>query len=179
MRFVPKYRANVYPLHDFNYETEVHASDEWQAKRLIANRDNVEESRVFVAGEVKSPNSSASNSSSTSSPDTEWHIGHTITAALIGGTLLLAFAGEWFGMVLGGTAATWLGEKITGQTIDEYNSSVDTTEIQNKKIAYLLAIVLIGGGAGFAIGSNIKASINDSSDSQTQLHRDLHSELDA
>ena len=120
-----------------------------------------------------------SNSSSSDSSTDEWHIGHTITAALIGGTLLLAFAGEWLGMVLGGTAATWLGEKITGQTIDEYNSSVDTTEIQNKKIAYLLAIVLIGGGAGFAIGSNIKASINDSSDSQTQLHRDLHSEPDA
>ena len=121
----------------------------------------------------------APNSSKAISSDTEWHIGHTIGAVMIGGTLLLAFAGEWLGMVLGGAAATWLGEKITGQTIDEYNSSVDTTEIQNKKIAYLLAIVLIGGGAGFAIGSNIKASINDSSDSQTQLHRDLHSELDA
>ena len=155
----------------FQYYTEkVEAATSDDAIKRVQRRNpgcNVECTNFY-----RVPNSSSS--SSLLSSNTEWHIGHTITAVVIGGALLLVFVGEWVGLILGGTAGTWLGEKITGQTVKEYNSSVDTSEIQHKKAGYLLAIVLIGGGVGFAVGANIKANINDSSESQTELYRSVH-----
>ena len=118
---------------------------------------------IYGAQQIINLREIRSSSSISSTSDVEWHLGHTILAAVIGGAVLLAFAGEWVGMILGGAGGTWIGQKLTGQTIDEYNSSVNTTEEQHKKAAYLLAIALVSGGLGFALGSNIKASINDSS----------------
>ncbi|ATW62745.1 hypothetical protein SCBWM1_gp61 [Synechococcus phage S-CBWM1] len=60
----------------------------------------------------------------------------------------------WVLMLLGGMGATWIGEKITGQSLEEYNERSD--DKGHRKIAIVLALAIITGGFGFVQGSNLQ-----------------------
>jgi len=60
----------------------------------------------------------------------------------------------WILMGLGGAAGTWIGQKVTGQTIEEYNERDDG--LGNKRAASVVALALILGGIGFVKGDEIK-----------------------
>jgi hypothetical protein len=91
-------------------------------------------------------NSSGSDSSS---------VGGTV--ALIGliaaGWAFVSFT-PWILMGLGGAFGTWVGEKVTGQSIEEYNERDDG--LGNKRAAAVVALALILGGIGFVKGDEIK-----------------------
>jgi hypothetical protein len=57
-------------------------------------------------------------------------------------------------MGLGGATGAWIGQKVTGQTIEEYNERDDG--LGNKRAAAVLALSLILGGIGFVKGDEIK-----------------------
>jgi len=60
----------------------------------------------------------------------------------------------WILMGLGGATGAWIGQKVTGQTIEEYNERDDG--LGNKRAAAVLALSLILGGIGFVKGDEIK-----------------------
>jgi len=79
------------------------------------------------------------------------------TVALIGliaaGWAFVSFT-PWILMGLGGAVGTWIGQKVAGQTIEEYNERDDG--LGNKRAAAVLALSLILGGIGFVKGDEIK-----------------------
>ena len=60
----------------------------------------------------------------------------------------------WILMGLGGAFGTWVGEKVTGQSIEEYNERDD--DLGHSKAAIVLALALVLGGIGFVKGDQIK-----------------------
>ena len=85
------------------------------------------------------------------------------------GALVLAFMFlPWVLMVAGGALGTWIGEKVTKQTMEEYSETKKATPEQNKKAAILLAILLFGGGFGFVSGTNIQNDWNSDTGSNVE-----------
>ena len=60
----------------------------------------------------------------------------------------------WILMGLGGAFGTWVGEKVTGQSLEEYSEREDDSG--HKKAAIVLALALVLGGIGFVKGDQIK-----------------------
>jgi hypothetical protein len=57
-------------------------------------------------------------------------------------------------MLLGGAAGAWIGEKVTGQSLEEYTDRDDDSG--HGKAALVLALTLFAGGFGFVQGDGIK-----------------------
>ena len=138
--------------------TQVEASSFQGAKEQIyAKHGDVQQ--ITNLREVRG----ASSSSGSGSGD----VGGTV--ALIGlvaaGWAFVTFT-PWILMGLGGAAGTWIGEKVTGQTIEEYNERGDN--MGHKRVAFVVALALILGGVGFVKGDEIKRGF-DAPDTSTQL----------
>jgi hypothetical protein len=73
----------------------------------------------------------------------------------------------WILMILGGASATWIGEKITGQSVEEYNERED--DKGHGKAAIVLVLALIAGGFGFVKGDEIKKGFDAPSDTPAQV----------
>ncbi len=110
-----------------------------------------------TAGQNKSSNSGSSSDDGS-------------VGAVVGvGALVLAFMFlPWVLMVAGGALGTWIGEKVTKQTMEEYSETKKATPEQNKKAAILLAILLFGGGFGFVSGTNIQNDWNSDTGSNVE-----------
>jgi hypothetical protein len=93
------------------------------------------------------------------------------TVALIGlaaaGWAFVSFT-PWILMGLGGATGTWIGQKVTGQTIEEYNERDDGSG--NKRAAIVVALALILGGIGFVKGDELKKSF-DAPDAAAQVQQ--------
>lgn len=73
----------------------------------------------------------------------------------------------WILMILGGAAGIWIGEKITGQSIQEYTENENSGD--NGKAAIVLALALFAGGFGFVKGDEIKKGFDAPSDTPAQV----------
>jgi hypothetical protein len=127
--------------------TEVEAASFSGAKEQIyAKHGDVQQ--IVNLRQVNSNNSSSSGSG-------VGDIGGT--AALIGlfavGWAFVSFT-PWILMGLGGAAGAWIGEKVTGQSVQEYNERDD--DLGHSKAAIVLALALVLGGIGFVKGDQIK-----------------------
>ena len=93
------------------------------------------------------------------------------TVGLIGlvaaGWAFVSFT-PWILMGLGGATGAWIGQKVTGQTIEEYNERDDG--LGNKRAAAVLALSLILGGIGFVKGDEIKKGF-DAPDTPAQVQK--------
>lgn len=67
--------------------------------------------------------------------------------------LFMSFT-PWILMLIGGTAGTWIGEKVTGQSVEEYTEREDDQGHMQAAIVLVLALVL--GGIGFVKGTDMK-----------------------
>ena len=67
----------------------------------------------------------------------------------------------WILMGIGGAFGTWIGQLVTGQTIEEYSDRDDDSG--HTKAAITLALALILGGVGFVQGDSIKKGFDDPS----------------
>lgn len=92
------------------------------------------------------------------------------TVALLGliaaGWAFMSFT-PWILMVVGGAAGTWIGEKLTGQSVEEYSES--NSDTGHTKAAIVLALALILGGVGFVKGDEIKKGFDSPSDTPAQV----------
>ena len=151
---MPRFTAQVWVSGDHPYEAEINAANIFQAKRNLARREGVEERhihRVFPIDE----NHDKSNSSSGNGIDIgSW--GAFAIAALVF-WLLLEFT-PWILMFGMGATGAWVGQKITGTTIEEYAESDD--DEGHVAISIILVLSLLAGGFGFVKGTEIKQSIN-------------------
>jgi len=73
----------------------------------------------------------------------------------------------WILMGLGGAVGAWIGEKVTGQSIEEYNERGD--DLGHSKVAIVLALSLILGGIGFVKGDEIKKGFDASDTPPAQV----------
>ena len=99
------------------------------------------------------------NSSSTSGDSSSGSVGGTV--ALIGliaaGWAFMTLT-PWILMGLGGAAGTWIGEKVTNQSMEEYNERGDDSG--HSKAAIVLALALVLGGLGFVKGTEFQKEWN-------------------
>lgn len=80
--------------------------------------------------------------------------GSMAAVGLIAGIWILIQFTPWILMALGGAVATWIGEKMTGQSIEEYTERDD--DLGHGKAAIVLALALLCGGFGFYQGTELK-----------------------
>jgi len=74
----------------------------------------------------------------------------------------------WILMGLGGALGTWIGEKVTGQSVEDYTNRDDDSG--HSQAAIVLALALILGGVGFVKGNEIKKGF-DAPDSPAQVQQ--------
>lgn len=162
---MPRFTAQVWTSGDHPYDAEINAQNVFQARRNIARREGVSEqdvNRVFLITEDDDDRSS--NSSSGSDIDIgSWGALAGMAVVL---WLLIEFT-PWILMFGMGGIGAWIGEKITGQSIQEYAESDD--DKGHTAIAVLLAMSLIAGGFGFVKGNEFKQFLN--SDTTTEVQK--------
>lgn len=94
------------------------------------------------------------------------------TVGLIGlvaaGWLFMTFT-PWVLMGLGGAAGTWIGEKVSGQSLEEYNERDDGSG--NKRAAFVVALALFLGGFGFVKGDEIKKGFDAPSSVPAEVNK--------
>ena len=125
---------------------------------------NASEERERFAEQERNLRSSGSSSSSYSSGGSSYSGGgNSMDAETAGGLILLLGAAwafftftPWILMLLYGPGSAWVTEKMTGQSIDEYNNTQNPTDNQHKKALAVVLSAVIFGGAGFIQGSNIQ-----------------------
>lgn len=141
--------------------TEVQAATFSGAKEQIyAKHGNVQQ--------ITNLHQVSNNSSSSSSDSDSSSVGGTV--ALIGliaaGWAFMSFT-PWILMGLGGAAGTWIGEKVTGQSLEEYSESNDDSGTSKAGIVIVLALLL--GGLGFVKGDELKKGFDAPSDTPAQV----------
>jgi hypothetical protein len=73
----------------------------------------------------------------------------------------------WILMTLGGAIGAWFGEKVTNQSIEDYNERDD--DLGHGKVAITLLLALILGGVGFVQGDSLKKGFDAPSDTPTEV----------
>jgi len=81
--------------------------------------------------------------------------GVALVGVIAAGWAFLTFA-PWVLMLVGGATGTWIGEKVTGKSIDEITDSGTNT----KAGAILLSLMMLGGGVGFVKGHEFQTYMN-------------------
>ena len=110
--------------------------------------------RVYGAVEVTNCHKVDDNSSSGgsgSTMDTETAVGAVAVGA---GLIAFIMFMPWILMAAGGAAGTWIGQKMTGYSIEEYNNTTNHSEKEMKRAGVILAMALLLGGIGFTTGHN-------------------------
>ena len=95
-------------------------------------------------------------------------VGSTGALVILGGGLLAFFTlTPWIMMGIGGAAGTWIAQKATGYSVEEYTDSKNPSDTENKKAMAIFCAAVLLGGIGFVSGDNIKkgfdAEVNTSS----------------
>lgn len=121
--------------------------------------------RVYGAEQISNVTQVSSGSSSNGS---SLSIGGT-------GALIGLAAGAWafvtftpyILMLIGGVAGTWIGEKVTSQSVEEYTNQGDNGN--HNKAAIVLVLSLLLGGIGFVQGDSLKKGF-DAPSVPSQIH---------
>lgn len=143
--------SGVTPNDDSSYRDYVRNHQEQERKERALREEELKNSAP-----VNSPTSvrySSSSSSSGSSMDMGTSMGLLI---LLGGLWAFFVYTPWILMLLYGPGSAFLTEKITGQSIEDYNNTENPTDGQHKKALAVILSAIIFGGAGFIQGSNLQ-----------------------
>lgn len=133
-------------------DIEVGASSWGGAKEQLQNVYGAEQ--IINLREIRGDG----NGSSLSMPSGS---GPWIVGLLGGGALFLYFT-PWVLMAVYGAAGTWVAQKITGQTVEEYTETdeSETTDEQHKNAGIVFASALLLGMIGFIHGTVWNADLN-------------------
>lgn len=133
----------------FNYYTETveaNTSHDAVARVQRANPGCI----VRCCRSYNSPNKSSSSSGSGVGD-----VGGTVgLIGLVAAAWAFVSFTPWILMGLGGAAGLWIGEKVTGQSVEEYTSRDDNKG--HTQAGIVLALMLLAGGFGFVKGDEIK-----------------------
>ena len=159
---MPRYTAQVWVSGDHPYDAEINAQNVFQARKNIARREGVSENdvnRVFLVEEDDDDN----NHSSSGSIDIG---GAGAIAGLVISLWLLVEFTPWILMFGLGAAGAWIGEKVTGQSIEEYAESDDDTGHGAISVVLILSLVL--GGLGYVKGHDFQQSFKNDDTTEVQ-----------
>lgn len=131
-------------------------SYETQRKQHIAEeneRRRYQEERLKNSGKLEYfPQQRKAHKSTQSTDDTDFSGAGGLIILL--GLLWAAFTFlPWVLMFAGGTAAVWIGQLLTGQTVDEYTSIEDPTNNETIRFLIVLILSITVGGWGFVQGT--------------------------
>jgi hypothetical protein len=143
--------SGVTPSNDSSYRDSVKEHQE----RERENRARREEELKNSAPTNRPAPARYSSSSSSSSPSMDMGTSMGLLV-LLGGLWLFFTYTPWVLMFLYGPGSTWLAEKLTGQSIEEYTETENPTDGQHKKALAIILSAIIFGGAGFIQGSNLQ-----------------------
>lgn len=165
-----RFEAQVWVSGEHPYQTEINAANVFQARKNIARREGVEEKCVNRVFEVKEETSSSSSSSSSSGSGIELdNAGAVGLVGLAVGAFVFFTFTPWILMLIGGAGGAFIAEKVTGQSIEEYNENEEGGS--NTKAAIVLVLSLILGGVGFVKGTEIKKGFDAPSDTPSQVQK--------
>jgi hypothetical protein len=77
-----------------------------------------------------------------------------VGAGLLAACFAFVYFTPWVLMLFLGGFATWVGEVITGQSLEEYTQRND--DFGHKRAALVVVLALLAGGFGFVKGDEIK-----------------------
>lgn len=150
---MPTWRAKVEHPTDGTLNAEVEADSGYQARKHIH----------AIYGNVRSVHSLRRvNKQGSAASSDETSVGGVI---LIVGIVAAAWAfvtfAPWILMGLGGAAGAWIGEKVTGQSLEKYSEREDNKG--HVRAAVVVALALVLGGFGFVKGDEFKRGLNTDS----------------
>jgi hypothetical protein len=132
-------------------DIEVNASTSNGAIEQLKNVYGAEQIR-----NIRQVRTEGSSGSSLPTGGSVWILG------LLGAGAAFLYLTPWILMAVYGMGSTWLVEKITNQSIEEYTDTDNPTDGQHKKALAIILSAVIFGGIGFVQG--------------TFLHKDLMNE---
>lgn len=142
--------------------TEVEAATFSGAKEQIyAKHGNVQQ--ITNLHQVRS---SGGGSSSSSAGDGS---GAVALIGLIAAAWAFFTFTPWILMLMGGGAGAWIGEKVTGQSAEDYTERDD--DLGHGKAVILLVLSLVLGGIGFVKGDEIKKGFDAPTDTPAQVQQ--------
>ena len=164
---MPRYTAQVWVGNDFPYETEINATNMFQAKRNIARREGVDEKYVNRVFQVSDESSRVNNHYNSSIGQIGGTGGLLVMGVMI--WLLIEFT-PWILMIVLGGIGLKLGEKITGLSVSDYADNPYNQK--HKQVSMILILSLIAGGFGFIQGNEFKNYLNtDNTQEQQQQQK--------
>lgn len=125
-----------------NSKIEVDAATSYQAQEIMKKVYGAQ--RISNIREIRDNNT---NSSTTS--------GGTGLIILLGCIWAILSFAPWVMMIVGGMFGTWIGQFVTGSSLEE---SVDREDVPRVLIVFVLAILT--GGFGFIKGNEVKEYFN-------------------
>jgi hypothetical protein len=141
-----RFKAQVWVSGEHPYPVEVNAVSVFAAKKQIVRREGVKEHEVNRVFQIR--DDTTSSDSNMSVPDVSGSMGIFILGATL---FALVMWTPWVLMLLGGTAGTWIGEKVTRTSVDE---------ARGKAGAILITLIMLGGGFGFMKGHEFQTYVN-------------------
>jgi hypothetical protein len=138
---------------------------EVQASSLNGAKEQLQ--RVYGAEQICNLREVRNNSSGSSGGSEGSFEGSVALIGLIAAAWAFMSFTPWILMGLGGAAGAWIGEKVTGQSIEDYNERDD--DLGHGKAGIVLALALILGGVGFVQGDSLKKEFDAPSDTPAQV----------
>ena len=137
--------SGVYNDDPGSYESQRKQHITEERERFRAQEERLKENRYF-------PSQPESYKNTQSTDDTNFSGTGGLIVLL--GLLWAAFTFlPWVLMFAGGTAAVWIGQLLTGQTVDEYTSIDDPTNNETIRFLIVLILSITVGGWGFVQGT--------------------------
>jgi hypothetical protein len=133
-------------------DIEVSASTFGGAKEQLEN--------IYGAQQIVNLHEVSDNSSGSSGVSVPG--GGMALAGILGASALFLYFTPWVLMTVYGAGATWISEKVTGQSVSEYADSSDeeTSDSHHTKAIITLAAAVFFGGLGFVQGTAWNKDLN-------------------
>ena len=152
------YKFRIMPTGQPYYETQGTGINWGVAKTNVARREGVSDHQVVYIGDVKEKKYPSDY------PTPEINSSAGMVGLIMGACVLYAFTPQIL-MIAGGAAGVWVAQKLTGQTMHEYNERKDNRG--HGSAAVILAAALVFGGVGFVQGDALKKGFDAPSDSSS------------
>lgn len=158
--------SSVTPNDGSAYRNSVREHNERERERFAEMEERLKSGGSSSAN--SSRNYSTPRYSSSFSSGSSMDIGTSMgLLVLVGGLWLFFSFAPFVLMFVFGAGASWISEKITGQSLEEYTSRDD--DKGHSKAAIVLALTLLAGGFGFVKGDEIKKGFDAPQDVPAQI----------
>lgn len=163
--------SGVSPSDPYLYEEKRRQHIEEERIRRKEQEDRLKSNSHSTSTYTNNDSYDCSNESSSGSMDPGAVVG---LIAVLGAIWVFVTFMPWILMTGYGAGATWVSEKITGQTIEEYNEIKSPTNNQTQKALITFVFALIMGGVGFVQGTGWQKDLDKDQQSKPEQIRPVN-----